>query len=299
MGPLSILLPVLLATAADPLPSTLPLLVDAAWLQRHLDDPDLVVAQIHALRRDYARGHLPGARFLWSNAIAPSTPDGSYDLPTTEQAEALFRDLGIGAGSRLVLVHSGSQVPGAARALLTFEHFGLRGRVALLDGGIDAWKTAGGKLEERVPQSVRRPVKPVAGGSEVVDANYIRQRLGRTGWTLVDARTANFFQGDGGGQPRGGHLPGAVNLPFTSLLDGPRLKPREELVRLFAAAGIPPKGELVTYCHVGQQASLVWLAARLLGYEAKLYDGSFEDWSGRPELPLEKPAEAGPEPPKR
>lgn len=142
MGPLSALVPVLLCAA--PVPAALPLQVDAAWLQRHAGEPGLVVAQIHTLRRDYLRGHIPwgGARFLWSNAIAPSTPEGSYDLPTLDQAQALFRGLGLQPGSRLVLVHSG-QVPQAARALLTFEHFGLRGRVALLDGGLEGWKAAG------------------------------------------------------------------------------------------------------------------------------------------------------------
>ena len=288
MLPACFLLTTLLCAAPEPLP----LLVDAAWLERHRSDSDLVVAQIHTLKRDYARGHIPGARFLWSNAIAPSTPAGTYDLPTRPQAAALFRELGLGRASRLVLVHSGAQVAPAARALLTFEHFGLRGRVALLDGGMDAWKAAGGRLEEASPRPAKGAARPARGGDEVVDAGYIQSRLGRAGWSLVDARAANFFQGDAGGQPRGGHLPGAVNLASTTLLNGGRLKPREELAKLFAAAGLPPNGELVAYCHIGQQASLVWLAARLLGYDAKLYDGSFEDCSGRPELPLEKPVPA-------
>lgn len=293
MGPLPFLVPVLLAP--DPQAATLPLQVDAAWLLRHLAEPGLVVAQIHTLRRDYLRGHVPGARFLWSNAVAPSTPEGTYELPTLDQAQALFRALGLQPGSRLVLVHSG-QVPQAARALLTFEQFGLRGRVALLDGGLEGWKAAGGRLETTEPAAAPGTATAEPGGDRVVDAAYVQQHLGRTGWSLVDARAANFFQGDPGGQARGGHLPGARSLPFTTLLDGPRLKPAEELARLFAAAGLPPRGELVAYCHIGQQASLVWLAARLLGYDARLYDGSFEDWAARPELPLVKPPEPKAEP---
>lgn len=294
MGPLSVLVPALVCAAPDP--AALPLRVDPAWLQRHQAEPGLVVAQIHTLRRDFLRGHVPGARFLWSNAVAPSTPEGSYELPTLEQAQALFRDLGLQAGSRLILVHSG-QVPQAARAFLTFEQFGLRGRVALLDGGLEAWKAAGGRLETAEAVAPKGSAKAEPGGDRVVDATYVQRRLGQAGWALVDARAANFYQGDPGGQPRGGHLPGARNLPFNSLLDGPRLKPPEELARLFAAAGLPPTGELVAYCHIGQQASLVWLAARLLGYDARLYDGSFEDWAGRPELPLVKPPEPKTEPP--
>lgn len=71
-----------------------PWLVSTAWLQEHLADPDLVVLHVVATRREYRQGHIPGARFLWSQSYAPSTPDGTYELPTFEQAAALATELG-------------------------------------------------------------------------------------------------------------------------------------------------------------------------------------------------------------
>jgi thiosulfate/3-mercaptopyruvate sulfurtransferase len=92
--------------------------------------------------------------------------------------------------------------------------------------------------------------------------------------------------------PRPGHIPGAVNVPFSSLIDGTKIKDEAALREIFTAAGVKAGTEVISYCHIGQQGSLVWLAARMLGFEARLYDGSFEDWSGREDLPVVNPAAA-------
>jgi thiosulfate/3-mercaptopyruvate sulfurtransferase len=81
-------------------------------------------------------------------------------------------------------------------------------------------------------------------------------------------------------------------VPFSALIDGTTIKDEPALRAIFTAAGVKPGTEVVSYCHIGQQGSLVWLVARILGYEARLYDGSFEDWSGREDLPVVNPAAA-------
>ena len=94
--------------------------------------------------------------------------------------------------------------------------------------------------------------------------------------------------------PRPGHIPNAVSIPFSSLLDSTnRLKDPVSLKHIFQQAGVKDGSRVISYCHIGQQASLVYFAARYLGYEARLYDGSFEEWSGRKDLPLVNPAAAG------
>ena len=265
-------------------------LVSTAWVQEHLDDPGLVVVQIAGTRREYRQGHVPGARFLWAQAYAPSTPDGTYDLPTLEQATAMFRELGLGADSRIVIVYSGAQVQQTARAVLTFEQFGLGRRVSIMNGGLDTWKAEGRPVSVETPQTPRGDATATPGGRFVADAAYVLARLDAPAATIVDAREARFYRGEGGGQPRPGHIPGAVNIPFVSLVVGTRIKGEGALREIFAAAGVKPGTEVVSYCHIGQQASLVWLVARMLGYEARLYDGSFEEWSGREDLPVVDPS---------
>ena len=195
-------------------PSREPWLVTSAWLQEHLGDPDLVVLQIAATRREYRQGHVPGARFLWSQSYAPSTPDGSYDLPTLEQAAALAAELGLRPDSRIVLVYTGLQVQQTARALLTLEQFGLGRRASILNGGFDVWKAEGRPVSTETPQFAAGTARPTAGGRFVADAAYVQARLNQPAATIVDAREARFYKGEGGGQPRPGHIPGAVNVPY-------------------------------------------------------------------------------------
>lgn len=279
------------ARAADPIAAGArePWLVGTSWLHEHQADRGLVVLQVAGTRREFRQGHVPGARFLWSQAYAPSTPDGTYDLPTLDQATALFRDLGLAPDSRVVLVYSGSAIQGTARALLTFEQFGFGGRVSIVNGGFDAWKAEGRPVSTETPTVAPGTAVAKDGGRLFADAAYVQARLDAPGTTIVDARDARFYNGDGGGQPRPGHIPGAVNVPFSSLVEGTRIKDEPALRQAFAAAGVKPGSEVVTYCHIGQQASLVALVARMLGHEARVYDGSFEDWSGREDLPVVKP----------
>jgi thiosulfate/3-mercaptopyruvate sulfurtransferase len=107
------------------------------------------------------------------------------------------------------------------------------------------------------------------------------------GVSILDARAPNFYNGIGGGFPRPGRIPGAKNVYFSTLYDSTdHFLPLDSLRGKFAAAGIKPDDEVITYCHVGQTASSAYVAARLLGHKVHLYDGSFEDWSGREELPV-------------
>jgi len=267
-----------------------PWLVSTAWVQDHLGDADLVVLQVAATRREYGQGHVPGARFVWAQSYAPSTPDGSYDLPTLDQAASLFRELGLRPDSRIVLAYAGTSVQQTARALLTLEQFGAGRRASIMNGGFDAWKAEGRPVSTDTPQVAPGTATPRAGGTFFADAADVQARIGQPGVAIVDARDARFYRGEGGGQPRPGHIPAAVNVPYASLLDGARIKDEAALREIFTAAGVTPGARVVAYCHIGQQASLVWLAARILGHDARLYDGSFEDWSGRDDLPVVNPS---------
>jgi thiosulfate/3-mercaptopyruvate sulfurtransferase len=264
------------------------MLVTQAWLTAHLADPNVVVIHVANTRRDYLNGHVPGARFMWTGAFAPSTPDLSTELPPVAQVDSALESIGVGDRTRIVIY--GANMPMTARLYLTLEWLGAGDRTSILDGGLAGWKAAGQSVATDVPSAAARArftphVRPVT-----VEAALVRESIGRPGVRILDARDRQFYDGAAGGMPRPGHVPSALSIPFSSLLtETGAFKSRDALREMFSAAGVQPGEKIVTYCHVGQQASLLWFTARMLGYDAKLYDGSFEDWSGRADYPLEGP----------
>jgi thiosulfate/3-mercaptopyruvate sulfurtransferase len=116
-----------------------------------------------------------------------------------------------------------------------------------------------------------------------VDAEFVRRRLSAPGYAIVDARAPEFFSGARtGGQPtrphKTGHIAGAKSVPYTSVTTSDlRLRPSEQIVAQLQAAGVKRGDTVIAYCHIGQQASATLFAAR--GYDVRLYDGSFEEWS--------------------
>jgi thiosulfate/3-mercaptopyruvate sulfurtransferase len=130
----------------------------------------------------------------------------------------------------------------------------------------------------------------------IVDAEFVKANLATSGMAIVDGRNTGFYNGTqtggGPGAPhKTGHIKGAHSIPFNETVDeANRLKPAAELQRLFTEAGVEPGDTVVAYCHIGQQATQVILAARSLGYKVLLYDGSFEEWS-RKDYPVETGAQ--------
>ena len=124
--------------------------------------------------------------------------------------------------------------------------------------------------------------------------NYVRSQVGKPNAAIVDARLPEYYSGEKiPPQRRAGHIPGAINIPFASLLDenGRMLAP-ETLQQKFDAAGAHPGQQVITYCHIGQQASLAYFVARYLGYDSRMFDGSWQEWSAHTELPAETSAGA-------
>lgn len=263
--------------------------VSPEWLSEHLHDRGLVVVQVAGNRREYTSGHIPGARMLWFGALAPSNPDLTSEVPPLPQLDSIIESLGISDDSRVVL-YATQLGPAVGRAYMTLDYVGFGARTAVLDGGLAAWKARGFAVATDAPQVARGTFTPRVNSPVVVDASFVKASIDKPGVKILDARTPNFYNGEGGGMPRPGHIPSAANVPFTSLLDeNGMLKSREAVTALLAGAGVKPGDRIVTYCHIGQQASLLYFASRYAGFVTSLYDGSFEDWSGRTELPLVGP----------
>jgi thiosulfate/3-mercaptopyruvate sulfurtransferase len=173
--------------------------------------------------------------------------------------------------------------------IYTLDWYGLGEQTQLLDGGFAKWKREGRAVTtELAPArvgtlSARQPrAQAVANVAAVQAAQKARGKV------IIDARAPVFYSGPPHMDHRAGHIPGAVNIPFTSpFTEDLTLRDSTELTKLFADAGIKRGDSIIAYCHIGQQATAVVFAARALGYSVQLYDGSFEDWSRRKELPTE------------
>jgi thiosulfate/3-mercaptopyruvate sulfurtransferase len=266
------------------------MLVSASWLADHLKDPSVIIFHVAQNRTEFKNGHIPGARFLWSQALAYTDPDLTLELPSLAQADSVLKNLGISDRVTIVLYFGASNVTPTTRVYLTLEYLGLGDHVSFLDGGLEAWK-AEGRVVSTEPVSYSPGTYVPQKKTVTVGWEWVKDNLDNPKVSIVDARGAQFYAGNGGGMPRAGHLPNAASIPFSTLVDSTnKLKDVAILKKIFSDAGVKPGNTVVSYCHIGQQATLVYFVAKYLGYDARVYDGSFEEWSGRTDLPVVNPA---------
>ena len=273
-------------------------LISPAALAQRLNDRNLVLLHLGE-RAQYDSAHIPGARFVSLQDISVSgagSPDGlTLQMPEPDSLRMRLAALGIGDSSFVVVYFGRDWISPTTRTLFTLDYAGLGDRSAMLDGGMPRWQREGHAVTARVPTWSAASLSSLRTRPIVVDANWIATHRASPHVAVVDARDTIFYNGTrAGGRPgaeqRAGHVAGARSIYFLTLYDSTgALRPTTELQSLFAAAGVQPGDTVVTYCHIGQQASATLLAARALGHPVLLYDGSFEDWSKRTELPVEKP----------
>lgn len=272
------------------------MVVSAEWLASHRDDRGLVILHVGD-RSSYEREHIPGARYISFDDVArrkSSESENTLEMLAPEELRSSLERFGISDDSKIVVYYADEWVSPATRVIFTLDWYGLGGRTVLLDGGIDAWKRRGLALTSEVPPPTQGKLSSRASRPIIVDATWVRANAPGRGIALVDARAPVFYDGPKHGEHRPGHIPGAVNIPFTSIADDSlRLTSLDALRDLFRAAGVKDGDTIVAYCHIGQQATAVLFAARALGHEVRLYDGSFDDWSRRTELPVESSRKSG------
>jgi thiosulfate/3-mercaptopyruvate sulfurtransferase len=270
------------------------MIVTTQWLKQHLNDRELVLLHVGE-KPGYDVEHIPGARFItMQDVAAPRVANvdagESLELPTPEAARAKLESLGISDNSRIIVYYGKDWVTPSTRVVFTLDWLGLGNRTSLLDGGMQAWKSAGGAVTAELPAitAARLSAKPVK--DVVVTREWVNANRGKSGITLIDARAAAFYDGVNPSMKKKGHIPGAKNIPFTTITDDSlKLNSPEKLRDLFDKAGYKPGDTVAVYCHIGQQGTAVVFAARSLGYKVVLYDGSFHNWE-KSDLPVEDPS---------
>ena len=264
------------------------LLIDADALAARIADPHVVV--LHVGDRDtYAAGHLPGARLLTAGLLQrprSNDPDALLlELPDREALQTQLQQLGLVKDSRVIVVFGKDEFAPATRAVFTLDAAGWSDRVSLLDGGQPEWVRRGHALTTEVPTVARSTLATPKLHPQAVDLRWLQGHAVNRQFTLLDARLPEFYSGAQrsrypSGEAPAGHLPGAKNLPFSDVLTPTlTLKSDDELRRLFAQRGVNKGDKAAIYCHIGQQASAVLFAARLIGVDASLYDGSYQEWT--------------------
>lgn len=265
------------------------IIVTPQWLNENIKDHNLVILYTgFIVKADYDREHIEGSRFLWPDWLAFDTPEASMFAPDAKTATKVLQDLGINKNSKIVICHKGTDVTIAARMFLSLEHFGLKGKVSFLNGGIEAWKKAGFSVTNK-PSVFKKGNYVAMDNGLVVDKDYVQKSLLDKSAEIVDARAKRWYDGDATGNPRDGHITGAKNIPYQDMIDSAsNFKPAVILQNNFEPVVPNKEKEVVVYCFIGQTASVDYLVGRSLGYKMKLYDGSMQEWSRIPELPMEK-----------
>ena len=258
-----------------------PLFVDCRF---DLYDPE-------AGRRQYEHAHIPESVHADLDAdLSGPVGDGSrgrHPLPTPEAFGTALRDWGLHPGRFVIAYDAG---PGMfASRLWWMLHWVGHPQAAVLDGGLHAWRQAGGTLADTVSDAVAGTFEPRANPAMVVDVQYVESLLGDASRLLVDARDHGRFTGAKSAfDPRSGHIPGAVNHPYQSNLDASgTMLSLEQLKKQFArscSGGV--NSETVMYCGSGVSACHNILAAVHAGLPwPLLYPGSWSEWSSHPGRP--------------
>ncbi|MBI3944203.1 MAG: sulfurtransferase [Chloroflexi bacterium] len=274
-------------------------LVSTEWLAEHLHDKSIRVLEIDVDPTNYAKGHIPGAvGFDWFKDLEDPI---RRDLVSKSDFERLLGRAGITPSTRVVLYGDSSNWF-ATWAFWIFKYYG-HDNVQVVDGGRQKWIEEGRPQTTDVPQvetvqyTAKEPNKDIRAFRQFVYDSLHNPQRG-----LVDVRSPAEFSGEVLSPPglsetaqRGGHIPGAANIPWAQATrpDG-TFKSAEELRELYQGRGITPDKEIITYCRIGERGSHTWFVLKyLLGYDkVRNYDGSWTEWGSV----IDHPINRGPNP---
>lgn len=276
-----------------------PLFVSPEWLVEHLEDSEVGILDARMLppgyqgprnlHQEYLDGHLPGARFFDVEALSDPGNPLPHMLPQADAFARALGEMGIGDGMHLVIYDDGSLF--SAPRVWWMLHIAGVNKVSLLAGGLEGWQRSGLPLARGPLAAKPRVFNGRFDMDRVRNLQQVQQLMAQGTAQLIDARPAPRFNGQAP-EPRPGlrlgHIPGSLNVPWNSLVENGRLKSADALRAIIADAGVDMRRPIIASCGSGVTAAVAILALYALGVnEVALYDGSWSEWGGRDDTPVD------------
>ncbi len=268
--------------------------VSTDWLAEHLDDPDLSILDVQPSVHDYIKEHVPGAIYLSEEAFSAPLNGVPTHYTPPEAAQAVLRRAGLRPAAPVVVgggpgvISKSGAPPSQTKMAYALARFGHR-QVYVLDGGLFKWKKEARPLVKAFPPVTESDFEVQVQSDLFVDQAGLKAVMGQEDVLLLDVRP-QFAYEQQAHWSKPGHLPGAINLPWDTLVDTSNpwlLKPENQIQTILEDHGISPDKRIVCYCGTGRKASSTFLVLKWrLGFpQVKIYEGSFTDWSADPENP--------------